>query len=107
MVSDASSGCLVKGTNAWDNGAANGTEVVAGVVHAGTSRDGPYYTSAATLVEMGGMYVDGRMEVNFDCALDCDTMQLHFVGQGKNYGVVFDSYLGKGEGPTVTPPNCT
>jgi len=103
MASD----CLVSGTNTWDNGVANGTEVVAGVVHANTSRDGPYYTSAATLVEMGGMYVDGRMEVNFDCALDCDTMQLHFIGQGKEgYGVLFDSYLGKGEGPTVAPPDC-
>ena len=36
-------------------------------------------------------------------------MQLHFVGTSESvpYGVVFDSYLGKGEGPTVTPPNCT
>ena len=47
MASD----CLVQGTNTWDNGAANGTEVVAGVVHAGTR--------AATLVEMVTRTVNG------------------------------------------------
>ena len=66
----------------WDNGSVNGTEVVAGVVHAGMR--------AATLVEMDGLFVDGRMEVKFDCALDCDTMQLHFVGTSESVPYRFD-----------------
>ena len=40
------------------------TEVVAGVVHANTSRDGPYYTSAATLVEVGPWNAGGWLEAS-------------------------------------------
>ena len=80
------SDCLVSGTNKWDNGdGASGTEYMAGIM----KRDG---TRAATLVEIGGYYTDGRLDISFDCSLDCDVMNLHYLG--RSGGKVFNQPLG-------------